>query len=124
VERFNSAGGGRAELLIDVDPHVVPREPSALAYRLVVESLTNVRRHASRGTRVDVSVTALDGPGIRVSVRDTGPARRTATTRSSGTGITGLRARVEALGGALSAGPAGSGWALESSLPFSPGGDG
>ncbi|GAA4864330.1 sensor histidine kinase [Saccharopolyspora rosea] len=81
----------------------VPEERQELFAWVVREGLTNVVRHA-RASRCTVELTASS-----VEVRDDGvggPA-------GAGSGLDGLRARVTAAGGALTAGPAQPrGWSL------------
>ncbi|QKW39725.1 two-component sensor histidine kinase [Actinomadura sp. NAK00032] len=119
VEGFGTPDGARIRLAMDaVTP---PPEVSATAYRLVVEALTNVRRHAPGATAVDVSVTAT-GPDLRVAVTDDGPRGRTGLLRErrrSGLGLPGIAERVEALGGDFGAGPAGDrGWRVVALIPL------
>ena len=65
------------------------------AYFVVAESLTNVAKHApGAGARVTVS---LDGAMLVVEVADDGPGG----ADPSGSGLTGLKQRVEALDGRL-----------------------
>ncbi|MET7403794.1 histidine kinase, partial [Dactylosporangium sp. NPDC005572] len=87
---------------------------SAVVYRVVQESLTNVTRHAPRAR--SVSVTVGESPSsVTVTVLDDGPSPAPA---AGGYGLIGMRERVEALGGELSAGPAPSGgWAVSAVLP-------
>jgi signal transduction histidine kinase len=91
------------------------------AYRVVQEALTNVSRHAGPDTCAAVSVSGTPG-GLVVEVTDDG----TATAGSGGTGgrgLSGMRERVEAVGGALTAGPgADRGWRVHARLPWG-GGD-
>lgn len=81
-------------------------------YRILQEALTNVARHAPGSpavVRLEVGVGQT-----RVQVDSTGsPGRETA----SGVGLTGMRERAEVLGGAVTAGPWGSGWRVEAVLP-------
>jgi signal transduction histidine kinase len=102
----------------------LPREHAATAYRVVVEALTNVRRHAPAATRVAVLVHRA-GPAVLVSVTNDGPAaaarsaRPRPRPRHSGLGLPGLAERVEALGGTLTAGPADAGgWRVTATLPL------
>jgi PAS domain S-box-containing protein len=67
----------------------------ATAYFVVAEALTNVVKHA-RATHAEVSV-AVEGGTLRVAVRDDGAGG----ARPDGTGLTGLRDRLEALDGRL-----------------------
>jgi len=84
--------------------------------RVVAEGLTNAVRHApGAATTVDVSPVA---GGVRVTV-DNGlpPAPPTGLT-TGGFGLTGLRERVELLGGTLEAGPTPrGGYRLRATLP-------
>ncbi|MCS7475281.1 sensor histidine kinase [Umezawaea endophytica] len=86
------------------------------AYAVVLEALTNVRRHAAGAPSVAVEVDFAPGRGVVVSVVDGGGARGT-TRASGGSGLVGLRERVEAAGGALDAGPHGSGWRVAAVFP-------
>ena len=79
----------------------LPAEVDRAAYRIVQEALTNVRKHAlAEAAEVTVDYAAED---LRLSVRNDGPAG--AGEGGDGSGITGMRARAEALGGRLQAGP-------------------
>jgi signal transduction histidine kinase len=69
----------------------------ATVYFLCAEALANSTRHASGG-RVDISV-VLTEDGISVVVQDNGPG---GVDETRGTGLRGLRDRIEALGGSLS----------------------
>lgn len=100
----------------------VPREAADAVYRLVAEALTNVRRHAPHAAEVSVAVTA-EAAALTVRIADTGTralARHPRLARRGGhggTGLVGLAARIEALGGELQAGPEGTGWLVEATLP-------
>jgi len=122
VERFRVAGGPDARLVRG--PHLasVPRDSAAVAYRVVVEALTNVRRHAAAARRVDVCVTG-DAAGVEVRVRnDTAGPPAPRRLRPGGRGLTGLREQVHAAGGTLSAGPVDGGrhWEVAAAIPGAP----
>ena len=97
----------------------VPPSAGVCAYRIVQEALSNAGRHAA-GAPVAVSVDynadtvtlqVTNGPGV--------PAGQLADGRGPGHGLTGMRERVELLGGSLSAGPApGGGFAVSAVLPL------
>ena len=90
---------------------------SQIAYRVVQEGLTNALRYASGAA---VAVRLADGGGELVVEVSNGPApNEDATLAGSGTGngLRGLRERVTACGGKLSAGPATGGWRLCARLP-------
>ncbi|MEU6014558.1 histidine kinase [Streptomyces sp. NPDC047515] len=106
----------------------LPGEVSATGYRIVVESLTNVRRHASAAAVVDIAARRVPyraGTALRLTVTDTTGAEaapRTSLRRDrarGGLGLTGLTERTEALGGSLTAGPHGTaGWQVTATLPL------
>ncbi|WP_282798385.1 histidine kinase, partial [Streptomyces sp. CC224B] len=76
------------------------------AYRIVQEALTNVRKHAP-GARVGVEV-RYEADRVRVRVRNgapCGPVDRELASSGSGTGLKGLRQRVELVGGTFEYGP-------------------
>lgn len=113
VRRTEAAG-----VQVDLDVAEVPRLPPAIdltAYRVIQESLTNVVRHA-RADRVRVTVDR-GRTGLTVTVEDDG--RGGDGRASDGYGLAGLRERVHALGGELSAGPrADGGFAVRATLPL------
>jgi signal transduction histidine kinase len=106
----------------------LPAEVDRAAYRIVQEALTNVRKHAVEGAAAEVAV-EYRAADLRLTVRNDGPkpadgAGRAVTgllgaasgllggTRdtgaeppAAGSGIAGMRARAESLGGTLAAGP-------------------
>jgi signal transduction histidine kinase len=96
-----------------------PRVAPALApsvHRLISESLTNIRRHARRVTRVDIIV-AVAPESLLVTVSDDGD--ETGATVNGGFGIVGMQERAVALGGTLIAGPAPTGgWTVYAELPI------
>jgi signal transduction histidine kinase len=118
VERYASSGLDVGADLSLTSQDVEPAAGLAL-YRIVQESLTNVLRHAP-GSHVEVSV-RRDGDAARVRVADDGPAPGCAAAVTGGRvgmGVRGMGERVRALGGELAAGPAGSGWAVEATVPL------
>src|SRR6266516_2330657 len=93
------------------------REPvEVAAYYAVAEALANAAKHASASAaRLDVE--ASDG-AIQLSIRDDGVG---GADLSRGTGLIGLRDRVEALGGTLAMeSPAGEGTSVLVRLPLDP----
>jgi signal transduction histidine kinase len=93
-------------VLVDADPRIVDLrfapEVEGAAYFVVSEALANVMKH-SGSDRARVVVAPLEGGGLRVAVTDegNGATRYDGSTRCDGTGLAGLRDRVEALGGRL-----------------------
>jgi signal transduction histidine kinase len=101
--------------LATVDPYA-----GLAAFRLVQEAISNVEHHAP-GSDVVVRV-ANDGEQLTVAVRN-GPARGEPSAappgRRGGTGLDGMRQRLGALGGTVTAGPlAGYGWVVSGTIPL------
>ncbi|MEV7727181.1 histidine kinase [Streptomyces sp. NPDC087917] len=97
------------------------REAGTTAYRVAVEALTNVRRHAPGADAVRVVVRRAPA-GTELSVANTAPPRgsraRLGLRRRGGTGLVGLRERVAAAGGTFGAGPdAEGGWRVSAVFP-------
>jgi signal transduction histidine kinase len=107
----------RSSIPVDLEVAVEGRLPERFevaAYYVVSEALTNAAKH-SQATVVHVDVEARDG-ALRLAVRDDGIG---GADRGGGSGLVGLRDRVEALGGALSLrSPRGEGTSLEIEFPF------
>jgi signal transduction histidine kinase len=107
-------------------PAAGPADGADLAvYRVVQESLTNVRRHGGPGVSAAVTI-RYTVDGVTVSVTDDGrgaaarpaPASSTAAD-STGHGLSGMRERVELYGGTVTAGPrSGGGYQVTATLPL------
>jgi signal transduction histidine kinase len=83
------------------------------AYYVAAEALTNAAKHAG-ASRAWVTLERHDGL-IRLSVRDNGAG---GADPSTGSGLMGIRDRVEALGGTLAvSSPRGEGTVLDVALP-------
>jgi signal transduction histidine kinase len=86
----------------------------AAAYYVVSEALTNAAKHA-RASVAEIHVAARDG-ALDLTVRDDGVG---GADPGGGSGLTGLKDRVEALGGTLEiASPAGAGTEVHAELPI------
>jgi signal transduction histidine kinase len=88
------------------DPMLASPVVGRTVYRIVQESLTNVRKHAP-GATVAVRV-SYGSDRVRLTIRNSAPGRRadaSLTASGSGTGLLGLRQRVELVSGTLHAGP-------------------
>ncbi|MGW0228661.1 sensor histidine kinase [Actinopolymorpha singaporensis] len=131
LDRFAAGGSGPVRLHLPPDlAAAIPREIGSTVHRVVVEALTNVRRHAPLDSAVTVLLTRGDGDASTLTVEITnqpvGPGRTDAPVdggeRRGGLGLVGLAERVQALGGTLSAGPYGrAGWRTTAVLPLSTG---
>jgi PAS domain S-box-containing protein len=92
----------------------LPPRVEAAAYYIVAEALTNASKHA-RASRVRVDV-GRTGERALVEVADDGEG---GADQARGSGLRGLRDRVEALGGELTiASPTGAGTTLTARLPI------
>ncbi len=119
TDRFAAAGGTRVELAVAPElTERVPRELTSTVHRVVVEALTNIRRHAHAAETVEVRVYPA-GDQLAVSVVDSGSRLpSTGAGRRSELGLPALAERIEALAGTLSAGPHGDGWRVLVTLPM------
>src|SRR4051794_6617872 len=91
-----------------------PEPVEVTAYYVVSEALTNAAKYADAPV-VDVAV-AADGGALRVEVRDDG---RGGADPAQGSGLLGLRDRVEAIGGTMRlTSPPGAGTSLRVELPL------
>lgn len=89
-------------------------------YRVVQESLSNARKHAGPTATATVTLRHLPG-GVEIDVSDDGWGRATEARsgyEGTGTGVIGMRERVEALGGTIEAGPkTRGGWLVRAWIP-------
>jgi signal transduction histidine kinase len=107
----------RSAIPVDLDVRVRDRVPDRFevaAYYSVSEVLTNAAKH-SQASVVRIDVATRDGT-LYVSLRDDGVG---GADPAGGSGLIGLRDRVEALGGTLSLrSPRGEGTSLEIEFPL------
>ncbi|MGW8491441.1 sensor histidine kinase [Streptomyces sp. NPDC055886] len=137
VDTFRNAGLP-VEVACAEGGEQLPAAVDLAAYRVIQEALTNVRKHAGTGARAEVSVVRV-GATAEVTVLDNGrgsAGRRPGTgpgggpgpadgppadgdgLDSGGHGLVGMRERVTALGGTLTAGPRyGGGFRVHAILP-------
>src|SRR5690606_15176158 len=120
VNRFGATGGTRTRFTLD--PRLAPELPSeqaGLVHRIVLEALTNVRRHAPGARRVDVRMARVEtavGPAASVEVFNAtaaeGAVAAAEVGSGNGSGLAALRERVERAGGTFAAGSAAApaGW--------------
>ncbi|MGP3990335.1 sensor histidine kinase [Streptomyces sp. 3N207] len=98
------AAGQRITAALDEAPERAPAAHRLAVLRIVQEALTNARKHAPESA---VRIAVGYGPPVTLveAVNGTGPSFGPLRLPPSGYGLVGLRERVEALGGELSAGP-------------------
>jgi signal transduction histidine kinase len=92
----------------------LPDPVEVAAYYVVAEAMTNAAKHA-QASMVEVCAD-IESQDLHLSIRDDGIGGADA---ANGSGISGLRDRVEALGGALSiSSQPGTGTELHATIPF------
>jgi signal transduction histidine kinase len=110
----------RAAIAIELDVAAIARLPEPIevaAYYLVSEALTNATRHAHASV-AEVAAQACGGT-LRVCVRDDGAG---GADPVRGSGLAGLKDRIEALGGTFTVhSPAGGGTTVSCELPVEAG---
>ena len=130
------AAGLPVSLTVSGLPRPVPQGEALAVYRVVQESLTNIRKHA--GPRVTAAVNleyADEGLVIRVTDDGRGAAATDGVARAglagtglagtglagTGHGLAGMRERIELYGGTVRSGPrAGGGYEVLARLPLAP----
>jgi len=114
-----AATGVSGRLTIDGAERPLPPEIGLTVYRTAQEALTNTARYAGPGAVAEVRL-SYTGDAVELVVEDQPagdvPGRRAALS-GGGYGLTGMRERAELLGGSLTAGPAGTGFAVRLRLP-------
>jgi PAS domain S-box-containing protein len=107
----------RSPVPVEVALYIESQPPEAVevaAYYVVSEALTNVAKHA-RASAVQVTADT-EGQALRISICDDGVG---GADIHSGSGLVGLRDRVDALGGTVDVrSPPGGGTALVATLPL------
>ncbi len=120
LDRMRDAGLP-VDLEVSGERRTLPSGVDAAALRIVQESLTNTYRHAGP-TQATVRLDYLPDQ-LGVVVEDNGRGDASADyapgpSVGTGSGLTGMRQRAEALGGTLSAGPRpGGGYRVAATLP-------
>jgi signal transduction histidine kinase len=118
VHTFTSATRIQVKLNLGDAPAHFGEEADWTAYRLVQEGLTNALRHG-KATLIEVSF-YRERDGVRIQIKDNG--KSLAQTPQAGYGLTGMRERVERLGGNLSFGyETGRGFKVSVWLPLKEG---
>ncbi len=113
------AAGVPVSFAVEGVPRPLPDGPALAAYRLVQESLTNVRKHGGPAVMAAVTLRFTDD-GLVIQVSDDGRGGA-AESDGAGHGLAGMRERMELYGGTVDCGPRpGGGYLVTAKLPFTP----
>jgi signal transduction histidine kinase len=115
-------------LAVEGTPRPVSEGEALAAYRVVQESLTNVRKHAGPGASAAVTLRYAE-QDLVITVADDGRGALPGTGRladgelagvpGSGHGLAGMRERVALYGGSVRSGPRpGGGYQVVAQLPL------
>lgn len=117
------AAGVQLAVTTHGDPSRLPAGVDLAAYRIVQQSVSNIVRHAGTTTgSVDLH---FDDGELTIVVENAPGTRNGDSAPGAGDGIRGMRERVEALGGALSADPRpDGGFVVRARLPTGDAGEG
>lgn len=120
VEGFTRSSPGLAvalDIRDGLETASLPPPLVSTVYRVVQESLTNVRRHAAGATTVRITVDRVHDR-LHVCVRDDGQPTTSSLDGGTGFGLAGLNERLDSLGGTLRVGPRPEGgWEVLATLP-------
>lgn len=118
LDELTADAGLPTRTVINGEPRPLPAGVDRAAYRIVQEALTNVRRHADRGTTATITIEYRPDT-LMIYVDDDGGGGDARPLAPPGNGITGMRERAAALGGTVTAGPSPAvGWRVHADLPF------
>jgi len=93
----------------------VPAELLTTAHRIVLESVTNARRHGTPGSPIIVTASKVDDRLVLQVVNEAAPGKEA----GQGYGLIGMAERVHALGGTLVTGPeTPRQWQVTATLPL------
>jgi two-component system sensor histidine kinase UhpB len=93
--------GERFQCSLEIDGNVdaLAADLNVTLYRLIQECLTNAVKH-SRARKIHFRLSLAQGR-VKLDVTESQASGNTAATRAGGTGLLGMRERVEAHGGEL-----------------------
>lgn len=99
----SQSSGTPATLIVAGEPRPVPMLVDVALYRVVQEALTNVRKHAGRGARAEVRL-RFTPDATEVEISDDGVRQELGQRATgSGLGLRGMRERIGAVGGTVTA---------------------
>ncbi|MCY1158919.1 MAG: two-component sensor histidine kinase, partial [Citricoccus sp.] len=98
----------------------IPRSVQTALYRVLQEAVTNVAKHSAEGGQCNICIRVNDDR-LELAVDNTLPVRGAparAGWNSSGSGLIGMRDRVDAFGGTMSSQRDGSWWRVRAEVPL------
>jgi signal transduction histidine kinase len=114
------AAGLDADADVKLNGHAIPIAVEQAGFRIVQEALTKVMRHAA-ASRAHVTL-RVEADTLHIDVTDDGKGAAFGAPSAGGHGLRGMTERAAALGGEVSAGPAGrGGWYVHARLPLTSG---
>jgi signal transduction histidine kinase len=116
VRRTRDDGVDARVEVVGEPPQRLPDAVSLAAYRIVQESLTNARRHAS-GAPVQVTLSFQHGQ-LGVAIENGEGTVRRANGHGPGVGIMGMTERAAAVGGTVTARAVSRGFRVDAQLPY------
>jgi signal transduction histidine kinase len=113
------AAGLAVGFTVEGVPRPLPGGAALAAYRVVQESLTNVRKHGGRHAKAQVTLRYWED-ALSLTITDDGRGAAAASD-GGGHGLTGMRERIALYGGTLTAGPRpDGGFEVSAVLPLAP----
>lgn len=117
IPEMVAKAGDRIELEMPASLPLVPESLGLTAFRVVQESITNFLKHAGATARATVTLES-SAEELRIRVSDDGIGSHPGTD-GGGSGLKGMRERVNAMSGTFRAGPrTGGGFAVAATLPM------
>ncbi|VXA90760.1 hypothetical protein CITRIK5_10133 [Citricoccus sp. K5] len=98
----------------------IPQSVETALYRVLQEAVTNVAKHSGEGGECRIAVHVREGQ-LELAVDNTLPMSGSATRagwNSSGSGLIGMRDRVDAFGGTMSSVRDGQWWRVRAEVPL------
>ncbi|MEV6981321.1 histidine kinase [Sphaerisporangium sp. NPDC051017] len=120
ARRFRESTAAHTLLHMEEDlVDLLSRQVQRAIFHVVLEGLTNVRRHAGKVTEVSVTVRRIADDQVEAAVTDNGNRNSLPKdNRRGGAGLIGLNERIAAIGGTLTAGPQERGWRITAHIPI------
>lgn len=101
----------------------LPAAAELVLYRVAQEGLTNARKHAGPRAQVQVRL-RTEADRVELEVSDDGRGSATAGRLGTRMGLTGMRERIDSVGGTLEVGPKPhGGWLVRATVPTTTGKD-